>query len=198
MPRGRPRKVALESALETSMNVFWEHGFEATSMNDLAVATGVAKPGLYAAFGDKEKLFCSALTRYFNMSGQLLLDELAQAPDRLSIAIRRYLETVADGLLEKNKPVGCFVANSVVECAHRASPLARLARNFDSRRRKTLLERFQRAKREGELPDGVDIEALADFFAGQPLAMAVMARAGADPSTFKRFIDVAMKALPGK
>ena len=198
MARGRPRKVDLESALETSMNVFWEKGFEATSMNDLSVATGMAKPGLYAAFGDKEKLFCSALTRYFDRSGQLLLDDLVQSPIGLSAAIRRYLEAIANALLDTSKPGGCFVANSVVECARRASPIAHLIREFDAKRRSALFERLQRARCEGELPDGVDSEAMADFFAGQALAMAVMGRAGADQATFRRFIDVAMTVLPDR
>ena len=196
MPRGRPRKVDLESALDTAMKVFWERGFEATSMNDLSVATGMAKPGLYAAFGDKEQLFCAALTRYFDTSGRLLLDDLVQSPDTVAAAVRRFLEAIAGALLDKSKPDGCFIANSVVECAHQASPLKGLARDLDARRREALLERFQRAQREGELPKDAETEAFADFFAGQALAMAIMGRAGADKATFERFIDVAMKALP--
>jgi len=196
MPRGRPRKVDLESALETLMNVFWENGFEATSMNDLSVATGMAKPGLYAAFGDKEQLFCAALTRYFDMSGQLLLDDLAQPQDTLATAVRRFLETIADALVDETKPDGCFITNSVVECTHYAPSLADLARDFDAKRRKGLLDRFQRARREGELSEEAEIEALADFFSGQALAMAVMGRAGTDRATFERFIDVAMKVIP--
>jgi AcrR family transcriptional regulator len=198
MPRGRPRKVDLESALETSMNVFWAKGFEATSMNDLSAATGMAKPGLYAAFGDKEQLFCKALTRYFSMSGQLVLDELVQSRGPLSADIRSYLDKIADSLLDKSKPNGCFLANSVVECADHTSPLAQLARDFDARRRQALFERLERARQIGELPEDAGIEALADFFAGQALAMAVMGRAGSDQATFERFIDVAMQALPCK
>ena len=180
------------------MNVFWEKGFEATSMNDLSEATGMAKPGLYAAFGDKEQLFCSALTRYFDMSGRLLLDDLVQSQDRLATVLRRYLNAIADALSDKGKPDGCFVANSVVECAHHASPLKGLARDLDARRRKALLDRLQRAKREGELPAEAELEALADFFAGQALAMAVMGRSGADRATFERFIDVAMNVIPDR
>lgn len=180
------------------MNVFWERGFEATSMNDLVLATGMAKPGLYAAFGDKEQLFCSALTRYYERSGRLLLDDLMRSPDTLSAAVRRYLEAIADAQLDKTKPDGCFIANSVVECAHHPSPLADLARVFDGKRREALLDRFQRAKLDDEIPKETEIDALADFFSGQALAMAVMGRAGADRATFKRFIDVAMKAIPAR
>lgn len=54
MARGRPRKTTPEKVLEQAMKIFWERGFDATSMNDIAQETGMAKPGLYAAFGDKE------------------------------------------------------------------------------------------------------------------------------------------------
>ena len=56
MVRGRPRKTDPESALDSAMMLFWKKGFEATSMSDLSEATGMAKPGLYATFGDKEAL----------------------------------------------------------------------------------------------------------------------------------------------
>ena len=61
MSRGRPRKTDPDKALETAMKLFWKQGFEGTSMNDIAAATGMAKPGLYATFGDKEAVYAKAL-----------------------------------------------------------------------------------------------------------------------------------------
>jgi AcrR family transcriptional regulator len=195
MPRGRPRKVDLESALERSMNLFWKKGFEATSMNDLSAATGVAKPGLYAAFGDKEALFCEALSRYYETLGRLLLDELVEGPGSVSTGLRRFLDQVADGLADDARPEGCFVVNSLVECANEETPLAELSRRFDAKRRQAILDRLRRARQEGELSERVDVEALADFFAAQALALGVMGRAGADRAAMARLIDVAMTVL---
>src|SRR5712692_5869572 len=64
MPRGRPREFDREAALERAIDVFWRHGYEATSVSDLTAAMGVNPPSLYAAFGDKEKLFLEAVERY--------------------------------------------------------------------------------------------------------------------------------------
>lgn len=61
MARGRHRETGLDMVL---MNLFWEHGFESASMNDLATVTGVAKTELCATFGDKEALYAKALDYY--------------------------------------------------------------------------------------------------------------------------------------
>src|ERR1700746_1659284 len=62
--RGRPRCFDLEEALDRSLLLFWEKGFQNTSLDEIAEAVGVKKPSLYAAFGDKEMLFRKVLQRY--------------------------------------------------------------------------------------------------------------------------------------
>ena len=63
-PRGRPRSFDRDAALGRAMEVFWTKGFEGTSINDLTEAMGINPPSLYAAFGDKERLFIEAIERY--------------------------------------------------------------------------------------------------------------------------------------
>jgi AcrR family transcriptional regulator len=196
MTRGRPRKTDPDTALADSMKVFWEKGFQATSMSDLVAATGMAKPGLYATFGDKEALYSKALTHYFSELGAPLLDDLRRSSDPLPVVIRRFLETVAASVVDKSSPSGCFVVNSVVECAHHPSPLEDLARSFDAKRRAAFVERFRAAKKQGELPGDCDAKALAEFFASQALALAVMGRAGTNRRALNRIIDVAMQVIP--
>jgi len=196
MGRGRPRKTDPNNALETTMKLFWEKGFDGTSMNDLAAATGMAKPGLYANFGDKEALYTKALTHYFDELGSPLLDELARSPGPLVVVIRRFLDTVTASARDKTNPSGCFVVNSLIDCADRPAPLEDLARAFDAKRYDAFLDRFQLAKQQGELPADADVEALADFFAGQVLALAVMGRAGAHRTSIDHVIDLAMKVIP--
>src|SRR6266702_5721205 len=69
-PRGRPREFDREAALEQAIDVFWRHGYEATSVSDLTAAMGINPPSLYAAFGDKEKLFLEAVERYRSNQGE--------------------------------------------------------------------------------------------------------------------------------
>ena len=77
MPRGRPRKVDPEEALDASMLTFWKKGYEGTSLQDLCEATGMAKPGLYACFGNKDALFEKSLSHYFDNLAMPTLEELA-------------------------------------------------------------------------------------------------------------------------
>lgn len=196
MMRGRPRKTDPEEVLATAMNLFWEKGYNATSMNDLATATGMAKPGLYATFGDKEALYTKALAFYFNELGSQPLVDLVQSPYPVDKAIRQFLNTVAASILDDSHPIGCFVLNNIIDYKNKPAPLDGLTRNIDNERRVAFLERLKIAKKKGELPNSTDEEALAGFFAGQTLALAVMGCAGAGAKNMKSFIDVAMTVLP--
>jgi AcrR family transcriptional regulator len=196
MNRGRPRKTDPSTALVTAMKVFWEKGYEGTSMSDLVAATGMAKPGLYATFGDKEGIYTKALEHYFHELGSPLLDDIRQSPDAIDVVIRRFLQAIAASASDKTSPSGCFVVHSIIECASQPPALEALGRTFNEKRRETFLKRIRAAKREGALPETTNVKDLAEFYSGQVLALAVMARAGADRKSLNRFIDVAMNALP--
>ncbi len=196
MMRGRPRKTDPDAVLNTAMKVFWKRGYDGTSMNDLATATGMAKPGLYATFGDKETLYSKALSYYFNELGSPILDDVAQSPDSLTVVVRRFLDAIAASVTNKSTPKGCFVVNNVVECSGGPPSLEILGRSFDDKRRAVFIKRFRDAKKQGQLPDDADAKSLAEFFAGQSLALAVMGRAGTNQKALNRFIATAMTVLP--
>lgn len=194
MPRGRPRKTDPVKALEAAMTVFWKKGFDGTSMMDLTEATGMAKPGLYSNFGDKEALFEKALNHYCTELGQPILDELQASPLPIAESLRVFLNKVADSVIDTNRPGGCFVTNSMVECTHLPAGLATASQKADALRRDAVFARFKRAVSEGEVPaDKAD--SLAEFFSGQALAMGVLARGGACRETLQSFVDVALSVL---
>lgn len=60
----RPRSFDPDDVLEIARQVFWQKGFQATSLDEITAASGIAKPSLYAAFGDKHALFLRVLDRY--------------------------------------------------------------------------------------------------------------------------------------
>ena len=178
------------------MSIFWEKGYDGTSMSDLTAATGMAKPGLYATFGDKEAIFARALNHYFDTLGAPMLQDFSNHPGNARSAIRSILESVAEAVTGGDYPCGCFVANSLVESSHLPDSLGALSKEMDDRRRDTFLARLEKAKDKGEFPEDANIRDLAEFLSGQVLAMAVMGRAGADRPTLKRFVDTAMSILP--
>src|SRR5436309_14908630 len=102
-PRGRPREFDREAALEQAIDVFWRHGYEATSISDLTSAMGINPPSLYAAFGDKETLFMEAVERY----QQARLAEVTRAFDAERTArgaVERLLKEAAAALARENCP----------------------------------------------------------------------------------------------
>ncbi|MBC8240852.1 MAG: TetR/AcrR family transcriptional regulator [Alphaproteobacteria bacterium] len=195
MKRGRPRKTDPETALHAAMKVFWDRGYEGTSMSDLVDATGMAKPGLYANFGDKEALYAKALTYYYEELGAPGLVDLATSEEPINVVVRRFLENVARAARDKEYPGGCFVLSSVVECGHQLPALETLARSFNEKRRMVFIRRFRIAEKQGQLPAKANTKALAESFSGQSLALGVLGRGGASQQTLNDFIDVAMTVL---
>ena len=110
---GRPREFDEEQALEAAMDVFWEKGFEATSMADLCAATGLHKGSLYQAFGDKHALFMQALKAYADREFHETA-AVAFAHDSPLASIRAVVGTVCKEALEGK---GCLMINSLVELA---------------------------------------------------------------------------------
>ena len=94
-PRGRPRGFDPDAVLDRVIPVFWARGYEGASMEDLTAAAGLARPSLYAAFGDKRGLFLAALDRYAATLGRGPVDALAgaEAPDS---GIRAFLDAPVD------------------------------------------------------------------------------------------------------
>ncbi|MGI9402217.1 MAG: TetR/AcrR family transcriptional regulator [Rhizobiaceae bacterium] len=196
MPRGRPRKTDPDIVLRQAMNLFWENGFEGTSMNDLVNATGMAKPGLYDCFGDKNELYAKALKLYFEEYGEPGLEDVRSSSDPLSVVLRRYLENVAKAAGNSECPGGCFVVNSIIERPQLDDEINKLKEKMLHRRSENLKERMIAAKEAGELRKKSDPDALAIYFAGQAAAIAVMAREGVEANDLRKFIDVAMQAVP--
>ncbi len=195
LKRGRPRKTDPDVALDAAMKLFWKKGYDGTSMNDLVTETGMAKPGLYATFGDKEVIYTKALSRYFHGFSSPLFDDLIGSPDPIEVVVRRFLQTVAASALDKTSPNGCFLVNSVIECEKQSPALEALVRTYSENRRAAFVKRFHAAKKHGELPANANALALAEFFSGQVMALAVLGSSGADQESLERFIEVAMSVL---
>ena len=116
MVRGRPREFDTEEALAKALRVFWERGFQATSITDLTAATGVGRTGLYAAFGDKESLFLLALDRYMALAYTDCAEMLEDEPDARR-AVEAHLLRMADSVTKPDDAHSCMLMNTVQESA---------------------------------------------------------------------------------
>ena len=192
--RGRPRTFDRELALRRAIELFWEQGYEGTSIADLTQAMGIAAPSLYAAFGSKEDLFREAVERYAVDSPTDRA--LAREPTALA-AVAAMLHDNADDYADPATPLGCML----VLGAPVGTPARSGVRELLARERRTALDRLQarldQGIAEGDVPPGTDTATLARFYSTVLDGMSIKARDGASGAELHAVADAALAAWEG-
>ena len=194
MAMGRPRAFDMDQALDQALHVFWEKGYAGTSITDLTEAMGINPPSLYAAFGNKEKLFKKALDRYEDLRDQIL-EEAFAAPTARE-AVTRLLEGTAERLSDKCNPRGCLMVQGALSGGEECEAVKRDLASRRARVEALIRKRLKRAKREGDLPSDADAAALARFVATVMHGMAVQAAGGVAPKELRAIVNTALRAWP--
>jgi TetR/AcrR family transcriptional regulator, copper-responsive repressor len=195
--RGRPPAYVPEVALARATKAFWESGFAATSLEDLAAATGMNRPSLYGAFGDKRALYLKALTAYWDAGRAGMADALA--PDRpLREALRRVYSIALDLYFPANgQPRGCLLIGTAATEAMRDSDvratLADALREIDA----AFEARLRLAQERGELSGAADPWTLAMLAAATLHTLALRSRAGAPRAELEKLVDGAVTLICG-
>jgi AcrR family transcriptional regulator len=192
-PRGRPRSFDRDAALAAAMDVFWEKGFEATSISDLTEAMGINPPSLYSAFGDKEKLFLEAIETYSRRRGDSC--PYADEPTARG-AIEKLLTYVAEDLTENSHPRGCLMMMAATTAANMSPALQKVLAQKRAASRDSLRQRIKRGIEDGDVPAGTDYTALADFYSAVLTGMALQARDGATRKSLVATVAQAMSLFP--
>src|SRR6202162_4434560 len=188
-PTGRPLSYDPDKVLDRALDVFWRKGYEGSSLSDLTKAMGINKPSLYAAFGDKEKLFRKVLDRYAEgpaSHSRAALQELASRA-----VVERLLYGTADMLTSEANPRGCLWVQGALACGKSADSVRK---ELISRRLGGEAARPQRLKRaitEGDLPPDANPASLARYIAIIIQGMSVQAASGASRSQLRGIIDLA-------
>lgn len=192
--KGRPLSFDRDVALGQAMLLFWQHGYEATSLKDLTSALGVRPSSIYSAFGDKKGLFLEAVDHYLSgpVTSETIIADAATARD----AARALLRAAAAGFTGTDTPKGCLLASSAISCSDAA---AEVKEELAVRRRaieSLLRRRIVHAIRSGEVPAESDAEALAAHTMAVIQGMSTLARDGAKREKLLRLVDAAMLAWP--
>lgn len=192
---GRQREFDVEQALDAAMCVFWRKGYEGASYADLTAATGVERPALYSAFGNKEALFRRTLERY-NARHLDYFTEGLRLPTARAVASHILYHTIDLHTRYPDHP-GCFVINSLLAGSDDADPVRQALIGARAAGEAQLRERFERAKAEGDLPKGARPAALAAFLVAVLHGLAVQAKAGIGRTMLKAVADQALATWPG-
>src|SRR5579863_1793195 len=114
-PRGRPRGFDRDDVLDRAMRLFWERGYEATSVSELTEAMGITPPTLYSFFGDKKRLFLEAVDRYQSGPGCFATKALTEETTA-ERSIRRLLLEAVNSFSNPKGPKGCLVVLGATNC----------------------------------------------------------------------------------
>jgi AcrR family transcriptional regulator len=191
---GRPRTFDAETALDKAMKVFWEKGYEGSSLPELTEAMGMNRPSLYAVFGNKENLFRMALDRYGATHDPLFQAALQEKSARA--VVDHFLRGNAAALTETDKPHGCLAINGALVCSDEALPIRNSLIEHRAGNEARLRDRFEQAKADGDLPpDSCSIK-MARYVMTVSNGMAVQAAAGATREQLLEVVDQVLRGWP--
>jgi AcrR family transcriptional regulator len=192
--RGRPRAFDPDVALEGAMHVFWAKGYEGASLSDLTRAMRINRPSLYAAFGNKEKLFHKVLDRY--MDGPLAYFGKALAAPKARDVVEQIFLGAARMAGDPRFPSGCLMVQGALAVGNSAESVRKEAAGRRAAGEVALRRRLRRAKREGDLPRNADPAELARYVMTVLRGMAVLGADGASPDQLRRVAQMALRAWP--
>lgn len=194
--RGRPREFDVDRALAAALRVFWSKGYEGASLTDITEAMGITRPSLYAAFGNKEALFRQALDLY-EREKLAYVEEALKATTARGVA-ERLLRGALEHQASEGEPKGCLRVISSVACGVEAESIRKevIARRASSGR--ALVERFRRAKAEGDLPDGIEPDGLAAYLSAILQGFSIKAGEGASRADLERLVETSLAVWPSR
>ena len=191
---GRPLSFDRDAALQKAMLAFWRHGYETTSVSELTHAMGITAPSLYAAFGDKQRLFLEAMRLYAGSPYELDA-ALAEAPTARAAA-QRMLYAAAKAFTADAMPKGCLLASATASGSAASADVQKEVANIRRDIKQRLQRRIEQDITEAILPAGTDSTALAAFIIALIQGMSVLARDGAAEQSLLPMIDIALTAWP--
>ena len=197
--RGRPRSFDTDQVLARVRDTFWKYGYSGTSMDQLSAATGLHKPSLYGAFGDKKALYLAALDNYLAEVRAEFAE--AFAVPNLFESLYQVSECSIDKFLRgTDAGTGCFMMSTAMPEAAKDPDISRVVRESMESLERAFLRRFERAIDEGEIPASVDPKVLTMILVANHYEMSGRARTGYSRAELRTLADRAqdlVKSLVG-
>ncbi len=192
--RGRPRVFDMDAALDKVLEVFWKRGYEGASIAELTETLGINKPSLYAAFGNKEELFKKALSRY--VAGPVaFIQEAINQPTAYEVA-QSFLIQAAEFFTDMKHPKGCLIVQAALSESADSLMVKDLLTQYRYSYEHQLARRFEKAKKEGDLPADANAETLAKFLSTLHQGMSVQVTSGASKRELMEIVEFALKSWP--
>jgi AcrR family transcriptional regulator len=190
---GRPTGFDKDAALEAAMLLFWERGYEGTSMADLTQAMGVNPSSIYAAFGGKHALFSLAVERY--MGSRALYATKALEEPTLERVVRALFDSTVAFLTAPGHPPTCMTLAGAVGCSVDASPAREIMTEIRKQNEVAMRERFLQARKSGELSKDINVDDYTRYLSSILAGLSIQAANGSTKAELKRTVKMALRHL---
>jgi AcrR family transcriptional regulator len=190
---GRPIGFDREAALEAAMLLFWERGFEGTSMADLTHAMNLSASSIYAAFGDKQSLFSHAVNRYLETRAQYATEALAEPT--LEKVIRALFNNTVAFLTGLGHPPTCMSLAGAMGCSIDAAPARNLMTEVRKANEVAIKNRLLQARKAGELSKEINVDDYTRYISMLLAGLSIQTANGSTKAELKRTAQLALKHL---
>ncbi|EXU76054.1 TetR/AcrR family transcriptional regulator [Erwinia mallotivora] len=194
--RGRPKTFDREMALDKALELFWLHGYEATSLSDLVAATGAKAPTLYAEFTNKEGLFRAALDRYIEKFAAQRKSALVCPESCVAQGVENYFRSTAACFTAGDKPAGCFFICTSSALSAQSGEVAHMLQTRHISQQNDLNTFLLARQQAGEIHADTNVGRLSTYLACLLQGMSVRAREGASRQELDSIIDMLMLQWP--
>jgi TetR/AcrR family transcriptional repressor of nem operon len=189
----RPREFDEEAALDAAVRCFWMHGYEATSVRDLAASMGITGASLYNAFGDKRSLHQKALDRYVDRS---IADRIRRCETMAPrAAIDAFFEEILARSLGDPECKGCMLVNTALDVTPNDPELRAAVAGVMVRIETFFLDRVQAGQRDGSIDRALQARDLARHLLGVLMGVRVLARVRPEPDLLQGIVRSATALL---
>jgi AcrR family transcriptional regulator len=190
---GRPIGFDKDAALEAAMLLFWQRGYEGTSMADLTQAMGLNPSSIYAAFGDKHALFQLAVKRYMEMRAQYA-DKALEEPT-LEKVVRALFDNTIAFLTMPGHPARCMTLSGAVGCSVDATPARDIMTEIRKQNEAVMRKRFIKARKSGELRKDINVDDYTRYLSTILAGLSIQAANGSTKAELKRTAQMALRHL---
>ena len=188
------KNFEVETVIENAMDVFWERGFESTTITDITEATGVQRQSLYNAVGDKRKLFILSLLKYETERRQSTLASLEALGTPLA-SIQAFFAKAVEQCAEGADKRGCFLVNTALGMPSEDEEVHQLVSAALESTRAFFKRLIEHGKILGEIPQTVDAVATASGLLAALIGIRVLSRGAGDQAVIRQAADQALRLL---
>ncbi|MBC1471810.1 TetR/AcrR family transcriptional regulator [Listeria seeligeri] len=189
---GRVKQFDEQVVLNKAMHIFWEKGYEKTSMQDLVDHMGIHRRSIYDTFGDKHELFLKSLDCYEFQLNQIINQQVTQ-----DMTIKEKLETLFLSVSSVNNesPKGCLIVNSAAELSLLDEPIKKKIQELFDKSEMYLYQLLVEAMKKGEISKNKNLQELASYLHNAWVGIRVLAKTTNDQSKLPTIVKTTLSII---